>query len=219
LAESDEHTPPHGPGDVLRYRLERASSWGAQVGCALVIGALLLGLGSIFIYMEASAGERSLGTVVGGGFVLVGLSVFLLGGLHQLLARARTSETFFEMDTLRVARGEPARFSVVQRGPADFQSLRVKVLCQRTMTKWTTTAKGERRAENDVRVIHDHCALDLQDVLVPRGTVWHHEATLVVPKDQPPSGGEDPSHEWQIEVWGRVRLGADVMHPFVIDVD
>jgi hypothetical protein len=221
LAESDEDAspPPHGPGDILRYRLERKSSWGAQAGCATAIGLLLTGLGSFFIYLEVRADDVGLGTVVGGAFALVGLLVLGLGGVHQLWARAQTAETFFEMDTLAVKRGEPARFCVVQPGPADFQSLRVKVVCERTMTKRRTDAKGETTVDQDVRLVHDHCALDLTDVHVGRGSVWHHEATLIAPKDQPPSGGDDPSHEWRIEIWGRVRRGPDVMHPFVIDVD
>ena len=219
----EEFAPPaHGPGDVLPYRLERKSSWGAQAGCATVIGLFLTALGSVFIYFEVRADDVGLGTVVGGGFALVGLLVLGLGGIHQLWARAQTAETFFEIEALRIARGEPVRFCVVQPGPADFQSLRVKVICQRTVITWKNR-NGKREADRDIRIVHDHCALDMTDIAVARGARRSQEGALLVPLDQPPSGGagtpESPAHEWQIEIWGRVRRGPDVMHPYVIHVD
>jgi hypothetical protein len=175
-------------------------------------------VGGFIVYMALSSGEGGVALIVGGAFALAGLLVAVFGGVHQLWARSQTAETFFEMDTLAVKRGEPARFCVVQPGPADFQSLRVKVVCERTLTTWRETSKG-RQADRDVRLIHDHCALDLVDIHVARGAVWRHEATLIVPRDQPPSGDDNPSHVWQVEIWGCVRRGPDVMHPFVIDVD
>jgi hypothetical protein len=208
------------PGRTLRFRLERETPWGVEAGCSVAIGFFLLLFGGTIAYLDSTRGDGGIALVFGGAFGFIGLLV-TAAGYHQVLARRRTPETILEIEALPVERGRTVRLLVVQPGPANLQSLRVNVLCMVTTKQWRTRG-NERHLDRDVRLLYQHNVLDVKAVTVPRGEELAYEAQLVVPSEQPPTGGsgapEDPEHAWRLEVWGRVRWGADLMHPFVIEV-
>ena len=154
----------------------------------------------------------------GGVFAGLGLLVFA-SGIHQWLARRRTPETWLEIDAVEIVRGRPVAFSVLQPGPADLQSIRMNVICESTVVTRRRRSDGTHDSSRQVTLAYQHNVLEALDVRVPAGDVWRGDGTLVVPADQPATSGEgDPSHVWRLEIWGRVRRGADVMHPFDIVV-
>jgi hypothetical protein len=204
----------------LPFRLERETPWGLQIGCALSIGVFLLLFGGTIAYLDWTRGDHGVPLFVGGGFAFVGLLV-AGSGYHQVRARRRTPETILEIDARPLTRGKTVRLLVIQPGPAKLQSLRVNIVCMSTTSEWRTRGK-ERYLDRDVRLVHQQTVLDVKDVTVAKGEELAHEARVVIPSDQPSTGGSgepgDPARVWRFEVWGRVRWGADVMHPFVVEV-
>lgn len=186
-------------------RLERTTPWAAHIGCSFTLAALLIGLGSLFIYLSRNEEAFLLVYIVSGGFIAVGVLI-LLAGIHQLFA-VRTPETIVEIDAERLERGASYRVCLVQQGPVTLDSLRANLV-------------GERRVRKGKTRTYEHLGTfnffdSGGEVVVgdaPR--IW--TAQLHVPPDIAPSDRFEVT--WKIEVWGKVRRRADFMHPFEVTV-
>jgi hypothetical protein len=182
-------------------RLSRNRSRGGQIGCIFAI-VVLLGTLSFFLLRS---GEGWLMYVVGGGFGLVAVLLFL-AGVQQIFA-LRTPETIVEMDADALTLGSRATFRVQQPGDAAFESLRVNLVCEEQLRR--------HRKNWSSQMIEN---LNLLDSGPFQGTL-DRTFTFDVPHHLEPTGSDLRRRiRWQLEVWGKIRGRADFQHVYKVHV-
>jgi hypothetical protein len=182
-------------------RLSRNRSRGGQIGCIFAIVALL---GTLSFFLLRS-GDGWLMYVVGGGFGLVAVLLFL-AGVQQIFALG-TPETIVEMSGESLTLGRTATFRVQQPGNAAFESLRVNLVCEEQIRQHRKTWSAQM-IEN----------INLFDSGPFDGTL-DRTFTFDVPHHLEPTGSElRRRFRWQLEVWGKVRGRADFQHVYDVSV-
>jgi hypothetical protein len=178
-------------------RLSRNRSRGGQIGCMFGIVALL---GTLSFFLLRS-GEGWLMYVVGGGFGVVAVLLFV-AGVQQLFA-LRTPETILEMQGDALTLGRTATFRIQQPGNASFESLRVNLVCEEQLRRG--------RKNWSAQMIEN---INLFDSGPFEGTL-DRTFTFDVPGHLEPTGSDLRRRiRWQLEVWGKVRGGADFQHVY-----
>ena len=197
-------------GRNLSYALSRQSSRGAQVGCTLILAAILGGAGGTILYLARRHDEPSLVVnVVGGGFALFGL-LLLYSAVHQMFAM-RTPQTLVEMDTDVLRRGARVQIHFHQAGPASFESLRANLVGEESW--WTGSGKHRRHHHVHLGTFNLVDCGPFEVVDLP----FERTVTVEIPQLPYPSNREH-GVTWQLEVWGKVRGRADFQHVFPVEV-
>lgn len=201
-------------GTRLRWSLTRTTSQSFQLGCTAAF-TLLFGGAAYPILRYARAHPETPNVfvmhAVGGAFALVAL-LLLLVALHQLVSRVTNRMTTVEVDTDQLTPGEDVQFFFRQPGPASFESLRANLIGEET---WWEGA-GKRRHHKSASLGTWHF-FDSGAFEVGRFAPFEQMALLRVPADIPVSGEhEGRTRSWKIEIWGKVRAGADFHHSFPI---
>jgi hypothetical protein len=189
------------------HQLQREMSRGGQIGCTLLTAMVIGGIGAtILLHAYNRPPENGLWVyyVVGAGFCL--FAIFLVYAFfHQILA-LRSPITRVSIDTPQLTRGHRVRVHFEQRGPLELESLRANLIG----SQWVRRGNNRETRDLGTTTFLDSGAAVIDDVLPLR-----REAVLLVPEDAPPS---DDSTTWKIEVWGKVRRGADFHHKFDVKV-
>lgn len=166
--------------------------------------ASLLGLAGLFFF----AGD-SLFRWVSAIPALFGILLFA-NGLHSLLA-SRTPPTKLDLGGSPLRPGQSAEVVIRQEGPVRFESLRASLVCERI-----------ERGAGKSRLVTYPCQenfFDSGSYEVPRMGFQEFRATVAVPKDAAPSLiSARLIVSWRIEMWGKVRGGADFLRPFAVEV-
>lgn len=200
-------------------RLTREAPAGKQAFRAITLGLLLaaLGGGMLALLRVVAAGSTDwIVSVVGGGFLLVGVITLVLGLRMSLMARV--PETIVEVDRLPIRAGVPFEITLRQPGPIRLKSLRLNIVGEQVTTR-RVWRRGKTERDVDRRLIHQHNVIDVRDVVVSDGAEAVHRAETCVPAAVTWADVEGTKTlVWRIEVWGRVRGGVDFGHPFVIEV-
>lgn len=201
-------------------QLTRDGTWSAQIGCGLAISIVLGGLGSFFVYMQKTHPQEKdemVVYVVGYTFAAVG-ALMALSTVHQLLA-VRSPETMVMIDAGDLVAGSSVRVRIVQPGPVRLYSLRANLVGEEIRFATRIDDSGVPHRTRTARSLGTYHFFEQKDVTVLSGEQWQGEATLVVPADALSTESNDHhTVTWRIEVWGRVRLWPDFMHPYVITV-
>lgn len=210
------------PGNHLRIRLERQTPAKTQAGCAIAIGIFLIIAGAIPITLTIAndpPGERLFFYLWGGAFAAIGLLV-LYSGIVQKLA-LKWPETIVESENEILRRGDAVQFYFQQPGPVSLISLRANLVGEE---RWATRRSRRNAAsglDHHTRHLGTFNFLDIGERDVSAEEPLELFASLEVPPDIPPSkggGALEKSVFWKIEVWGKVKGGADFMHPFDVTV-
>lgn len=181
-------------------RLRRQRSRRGQIGCMLAI-ATLLGTLSYFLIRYA---EGWLMYFVGGGFGLVA-AVLVLAAIQQTFALA-TPETVVETDAETFIPGSAVTLAVRQPGAASFESLRVNLVGEE---------QTRRRKSWNRRVFE---TINLFDSGPFEGTLDRTIRFDVPPHLEPTSSDLRRRVRWSVEVWGKIRGGADFQHVYDVMV-
>jgi hypothetical protein len=197
-------------GTHLRYSLSRNGSRGAQIGCTLLLAALLGTLGGGILFFALRAGDRGIALLVGGAFALVAL-VLLYSAVHQTFA-LKTPQTIVEIDRRELRRESPVQLYFRQPGPASFESLRANLVGEE---RWSTGSGKHRR--HHVEQLGVFNLYDSGPFEVDGNTPFEDTVTAQVPDLPHAAAGRE--ERWQLEVWGKVRGRADFQHVFPIVVD
>lgn len=209
----------------LPVRLKREQPWGRAVGCALFIGVLLSAIagGAALVVRNVPDAQKDKWAVYVfiGVFGLVGLAM-LAAGVHQWFA-SRVHETIVEIDLEQIRRGGNAQVCFRQEGPVTLNSLRANVRCVERKHHWKTRSGSDGGSETykttDEKDLWTQNILDEEPGRVQAEEFWEKSISFTVPNDYPASLTTDNLEiVWKIEVWGRVHLWPDFMHPFVIQV-
>jgi hypothetical protein len=203
-------TEPLERGRHLAYGLSRQSSRGAQIGCTLVLAAILGGIGGTIVYLARRNVEPSwVVYVIGGGLALFGL-LLLYAAVHQMFAM-RTPQTIVEMDTAVLRRGARVAVHFHQAGPASFESLRANLVGEESW--WTGSGKHRRHHHVHLGTFNVFDSGPFEVVDLP----FERTVTVEIPQLPYPSNREH-GVTWQLEVWGKVRGRADFQHVFPVQV-
>lgn len=198
-------------------RLVRELPWKTEIGCGLLISLILGGVGGFILYMEHVHPPSSLAknawvpSVVGGGFLLVGVLLFF-SMVYASLA-SRSPETVIAVDKNELRRGGRVTVHILQPGPIRLKSLRADLFGEELRVRGYSNRLTTRKDLGTFKFFAQ------DDIVVRNGGVFHHSTTLDIPQDVPPSAAVDGGTvTWRIEVWGAVSRGFDFRHPFVVKV-
>ena len=200
--------------------LERDAPWKVQVAASGIIGAVLLLIGSFPLYMtfthlEQDPLSKSWGVVLfGGAFSLVGLLMEYVF-VHQSFA-SRVPETQVSICPNLLQPGSTAQLKIRQPGPVRLQSLNARLVCE-IRELHVSNRPGESYYSS--RYPHQERIYTSESQVIPSGSQEERIVTFRVPLDGEASK-KSPDRQviWRIEVWGRVRLWPDFMHPFTVGV-
>lgn len=177
----------------------------SRAAASFLTAGCLFGLAALFFF-----GGDSLFRWASGVPALLGILLFV-NGVHSLLA-SWTPPTELELGTLPWRPGQSTEVVIRQEGPARFDSLRANLVCERI-----------ERGAGKSRSVTYPCQENFFDsgpCEVPRMDSREFRATAVVPANVAPS--EVSARlvvSWRIEVWGKVRGGADFLRPFTVEVE
>jgi hypothetical protein len=191
------------------------------MGCALVIGVFMAALGSLIVHMQRTHPEpdpKDEWGIYVTGYVFAGVGVLLtLAGFQQLLA-LRTPETIVMVEGDVLTCGVPTLVRIIQPGPVRLYSIRANLVGE-GVVHGSRLESGVPRRNDTTRSLGTFNFFAAKDVTVLAGERWQGEAHVVVPADALATAADgEQSVTWQIEVWGRVRHGADFMHPYTVTV-
>jgi hypothetical protein len=218
-AGGERRRVPTPPGFARLNRREPGSP--GHVGCVLGLGSFLSLLGgaifSIFFISPEGKGDAWVSLVVGGAFGGVGL-VLLYAGIKGFRGLKIPPMAVFLEEGAPLRPGSAARLRIVQIGPVTFDSLLVRLQCQRVYRR--------KVREHDSSTVEDHEVLleqelvALRDQRVPSGALLEREAVMDIPRDAPPTGPAQPDGKvrWLLEVIGDAGVVRSVYHSFEIGV-
>ena len=195
-------------------RLVREQPWKAQIGCTFLI-SLVVAAPGVFIgymtYFHDHSDNRN--AILGFAAVWVVVALFvLLGGIHQLFA-VRSPETIVEIEPAELTPGASIRIRVTQPGPLRLLSLHANLAGEET--KYTYAAKRT----STTRYFGPYRMLEIERRNIDLSERVERDATFTVPEDVAPTvESPDLKVRWKIEVWGRVRMWPDFMHPFPVTI-
>ena len=195
---------------------------GAQVGCMLVLGAVLLlvgaGIVSVFFINPAGKGDPLVLLIVGGAFALVGL-VLLWGAVRGARGlRIPPAEVSIEANAGLVP-GAVVRVRLRQPGPMTIESLVLKASCQRKYHR--RLRPGSSSTVPDTEILWEKLLAEILDEQVPAGGVLEREVLLTLPPDARVTGPAlpDGSIRWQFEVSGEAGFMRATHRAFDIRVE
>jgi hypothetical protein len=195
-------------------RLTREQPWKAQIGCGAVI-ALAAAAPGVFIaymtYFHDHSDNRGKTFAFAAVWIVVGLFIFL-GTIHQALA-SRSPETVVEIEPAELAPGEALRIRILQPGPLRLLSLHANLAGEET-----TIATGGGRRTRTTRYLGPHRMLEVERQQIGAADTLQRDATFIVPDVAASGEASGVSVQWKIEVWGRVSMWPDFMHPFPVKV-
>lgn len=209
----------------LPVRLKREVPWSAETGCAIFIGLFVLAIVGGLYYAVTHIGKDEKDQWVVYVFIwvfgFVG-AMLVFSGIHRWIA-SRVRETMVEIEEEHVSRGRPIKACFRQEGPVTLASLRANVLCFEMTYKWGTRTdsdgNSERYKTTNEKLFYQQNILDEHDNMIVAEDIWETIVEFQLPDDALPSfESEDRAIVWKIEVWGKVKLWPDFMHPFVIEV-
>ena len=190
------------------------------VGCTALLGLApgLVGAAILFVSHRYYAGwdwEHDAGSlVIGAVFVLVGAAMLMLA-VQQAFA-IHAPETIVAIRPQVLVPGASAELRMVQPGPIRLRSLHARLVCDISARQASATSAG---SYTTTRCPHQERIFAVEKTEVPAGGQFAQTVTFTVPADaQPSTDAAERRVTWRIEVWGRVRGGANFMHPFTVAV-
>jgi hypothetical protein len=201
-------------------RLARAQPWKAQIGCAFGI-ALVAAAPGIFIgymtYVHDHSDNRTAILAFSAVWIAVALLV-LLGGIHQLFA-VRSPETIVEIEPAELTPGSPVRIRVTQPGPLRLVSLHANLAGEQIKYFYARGVAGEgSKRTSTTRYMGPYRMLEVERKTIDLSERLQREADFIVPAIDPSLESTDLKIRWKIEVWGRVSMWPNFMHPFPVTV-
>lgn len=200
-------------------RLTRREPWKTQIGCSFVV-ALIVAAPGLFIgymtYVHDHSDKRNALLIFAGVWLVVAVLV-LLSGIHQLFA-SRSPETIVEIEPSELVPGASVRIRLTQPGPLRLLSLHANLAGEETQYYYARgpLAQGSKRTSK-TRYFGPYRMLEVDERRnIEVSEQW--QATFVVPPIASSKESTDLKIRWNIEVWGRVALWPDFMHPFPIKV-
>lgn len=202
-------------------RLTRQQPWKAQIGCTFVV-ALLVAAPGVFIgymtYFHDHSDKRNALLVFAAVWCVVALLV-LLSGIHQLFA-VRSPETLVEISPSELVPGSSLRIRIIQPGPLRLLSLHANLAGEETKYYYTRPLLGDGggKRTSTTRYLGPYRMLEVERRSIELSEQLQREATFIIPPIAPSTESTDLKIRWKIEVWGRVELWPDFMHPFPVTV-
>lgn len=195
---------------------------GAQVGCMLALGALLLlfgaGIVSVFFINPAGKGDPSVLLVVGGAFALVGL--VLLWGAARGARGLRIPPAEVAVDApARLVPGAVLRVRLRQPGPVRIESLLLKASCVRKHRRRVRPRSSS--TVEDTEILWEKPLAEVVNEHVPTAGILEREVLLTLPADARPTGPALPDGDirWQLEVSGEAGFMRATHRAFDIRVE
>lgn len=197
-------------------RLTRETPWKAQVGCSAVI-ALVVATPGLFIgymtYFHDHSDARNKMFAFSAVWVVVGLLI-LLSSIHQAFA-IRSPETIVEIDPVDFRPGQTVRLRVTQPGPLRLQSIHANLAGEQTTIRLVPrTGKTSRTT----KYLGPYRMLEIERQQIEPDQKVEREVMFQIPDVAPSYESPEGNRRWKIEVWGRVAMWPDFMHPFLINV-
>lgn len=198
-------------------RLTRETPWKAQVGCGAVL-SLIVAMPGLFIgymaYFHDHSDSRTGQLVFAGVWVGVGVLV-LIGSIHQAFAM-RSAETIVEVEPAEFRPGQSVRIRVTQPGPLRLQSIHANLAGEQTTIRFVNRDGG--KVSRTTKYLGPYRILEIDGQRIAMGESVGREAMFQVPEVAPSYESPEGNLRWKIEVWGRVGLRPDFMHPFPVNV-
>jgi hypothetical protein len=172
---------------------------------SLVIAMILFGMAALFYF----AGEGGVFTYVAALPALFGV-LLVYGFVHSLLA-SKTPPTTILVPEQSLKRGVEFPLTVRQYGPARLESLRVNLICEKSVRK---------DKSRDLTYPHQISIFDSGPFDVAIHDVTEFPIRICAPIDAEPTR-DDVSVRiiWRLEIWGKVIGRADFMRPFEVVVE
>jgi len=203
-------------------RLTRQQPWSAQIGCTLVL-ALVVAAPGLFVgymtYVHEHGDNRSAYFIFASVWIVVAVGL-LAGGIHQLIA-VRSPETIVEIDPSTLVPGSSIRVRVTQPGPLNLRSLHANLAGEEIEYYYAKggllPAEGTKRTTK-VRYHGPFRIVEIDRCVIADGMRVQREVMFTVPAIPASAETTDLKIRWKIEVWGRVSLWPNFMHPFPVQV-
>lgn len=236
LARPDIPAQPieHPRGERLRFRLQTASravsgSAGALAGAAVAAAGSICVVAAIYLMFAYGPAGLYVAIAVVGGFVAVSGFGILIAGIGRL-ASSRTPAAIIEIDREELRPGESVRMLVIQRAPADLESLTVSLACERSVLRMVTI-REEWIDENDRRhpavrvprwdssMLRSERVFREENLTVRSGHDFEREMTFRLPEDlEASASSKNQRFEWYFEVDAVARTAGSYTDRYAIVV-